>query len=173
MALMQHHWKADFWQLAYFLHRVTCHKPVMKWTVIRPRDPGSRFNINMTSYQYRKSHCGNKTMLRPSYLHNGISYTGKMTSLYWIGAQLHWPSYANYVATRCFIDGSLLRICDKLTTWNQGRWASRGLWAQEFVPPSWWWCSLLAPLIIPKENNGCSYVFQNVTFTSKERHSLS
>ena len=28
------------------------------------------------------------------------------------------------------------------------------------------------PLIIPKENNGCSYVFKNVIFTSKERHSL-
>ena len=41
----------------------------------------------MSSYQYRKSHCGDKTILRPSYLHNGISYTGKMTSLYWIGAQ--------------------------------------------------------------------------------------
>ena len=33
---------------------------------------GPRFNI--------------KTILRPSYLHNGISYTDK-TSLYWIGAQ--------------------------------------------------------------------------------------
>ena len=42
--------------------------------------------IKMTSYQYRKSHCGDKTILRPSYLHNGISYTGKMTSLYWIRA---------------------------------------------------------------------------------------
>ena len=40
----------------------------------------------MTSYQYRKSHCGDKTILRPSYLHNGISYTGKLASLYWIGA---------------------------------------------------------------------------------------
>ena len=39
----------------------------------------------MSSYRYRKSHCGDKTILRPSYLHNGISYTGK-TSLYWIGA---------------------------------------------------------------------------------------
>ena len=38
----------------------------------------------MTSYQYRKSHCEDKTILRPSYLHNGISYTGKTTSLYWI-----------------------------------------------------------------------------------------
>ena len=40
----------------------------------------------MSSYQYRKSYCGDKTILRPSYLHNGISYTGKTTSLYWIGA---------------------------------------------------------------------------------------
>ena len=40
----------------------------------------------MTSYQYRKSHCGDKTVLRPSCLHSGISYTGKMTSLYWIRA---------------------------------------------------------------------------------------
>ena len=34
----------------------------------------------MSSYQYRKSHYGDKTILRPSYLHNGISYTDKMTS---------------------------------------------------------------------------------------------
>ena len=45
--------------------------------------PGPRFNIKMSSYQYRKSHCGDKTVVRLSYLHNGISYTGKMTSLYW------------------------------------------------------------------------------------------
>ena len=47
--------------------------------------PGPRFNIKMSSYQYRKSHCGDKTILRPSYLHNGISYTSKTTFLYWIG----------------------------------------------------------------------------------------
>ena len=35
------------------------------------------------SYQYRKSHCGEKTIVRSSYLHNGISYTGKVSSLYW------------------------------------------------------------------------------------------
>ena len=48
--------------------------------------PGPRLNIKITSHQYRKSHCGNKTILQSSYLHNGISYTGKMTSLYWIRA---------------------------------------------------------------------------------------
>ena len=63
--------------------------------IARPRrqwQPGTRFNIKMISYQYRKSHCGDKTILRPSYLHNGISYTGKMTSLYWIRAQLFQQS---------------------------------------------------------------------------------
>ena len=34
-----------------------------------------QFNINISSYQYRKSHCGDKTVVRWSYLHNGISYT--------------------------------------------------------------------------------------------------
>ena len=52
---------------------------------------GPCFNIKMSSYQYRKYHCGDKTILRPSYLHNGISYTGRTTSLYWIRALR--PSY--------------------------------------------------------------------------------
>ena len=49
--------------------------------------PGSWFSIKMPSYQYRKSHCGDKTVVRSSYLHNGISYTGKMASLYWFRPQ--------------------------------------------------------------------------------------
>ena len=40
---------------------------------------GSWFNIKMSYYQYRKSHCWDKTVLRPSYLLNGIPYTGKTT----------------------------------------------------------------------------------------------
>ena len=47
---------------------------------------GPWFNIKMPSYQYRKSHCGDKTVVR-SYLspqYYGISFTGKTTSLYWI-----------------------------------------------------------------------------------------
>ena len=43
-------------------------------------EAGPWFNINMSSYQYRKSHCGDKTVVRSSYIHNGISYTGKMSS---------------------------------------------------------------------------------------------
>ena len=47
---------------------------------------GPWFNIKMSSCQYRKSHCGDKTVVRSSYLHNKISYAGKMSPLYWIGA---------------------------------------------------------------------------------------
>ena len=37
------------------------------------------FNINISSYQYRKSHCGDKMIFQLSYLHNGSSYTGNTT----------------------------------------------------------------------------------------------
>ena len=50
--------------------------------------PWSWLYIKMLSYQYRKSHWGDKTILQPSYLHNGISYTGKTASLYWISPQV-------------------------------------------------------------------------------------
>ena len=39
----------------------------------------------MSSYQYRTSRCGDKTMVRLSYLHTGNSCIGKTTSLYNIG----------------------------------------------------------------------------------------
>ena len=62
---------------------------------------GPRFNIKMLSYQYRKYHCGDKTVVRSSYLHNRISCTGKITSLYWIRAQtfrniFQWYLYKRY-----------------------------------------------------------------------------
>ena len=70
---------------------------------LQPGSPsGPWFNKKMSSYQYRKSHCGDETILRPSYLHNGISYTGKTISLYWIRAldpggichrHQHWPCW--------------------------------------------------------------------------------
>ena len=53
---------------------------------LKPHQPGPWFNIKMSSYQNRKSHCGDKAVVRSSYLQNGISYTGKMSSLYWIRA---------------------------------------------------------------------------------------
>ena len=59
--------------------------------------PGGRINIKMSSEQYRKSHCGDKTILRLSYLHNGISYTDKMTFLYWIKALATQGTLMDYV----------------------------------------------------------------------------
>ena len=39
------------------------------------------FNIKKPSCQYRKFHCEDRTILSPSYLHNRMFYTGKMTFL--------------------------------------------------------------------------------------------
>ena len=36
------------------------------------------FNMKMSLYQHRKSHCRDKTILLPPYLHNGASYTVKI-----------------------------------------------------------------------------------------------
>ena len=54
--------------------------------------PGPWFNIKMSSYQYRKSHWGDKTVVRSSYLHNGISYTGKMASYIESGPRGHFKN---------------------------------------------------------------------------------
>ena len=89
----------------------TCNCPISseialkdegKWIFIKPKQSrttlqtctetlrsGPWFNIKISSYQYRKSHCGDKTVVRSSSLLNGISYTGKMSSLYWIGALIY------------------------------------------------------------------------------------
>ena len=74
----------DNWHNSYYAAYISCYS---HYTNNAWKRPGPWFNIKMSSYQYRKPHCGDKTILRPSYLHNRISYTGKMTSLYWIGAQ--------------------------------------------------------------------------------------
>ena len=68
---------------------------------------GPWFNSKMSSYQYRKSHCGDKTVVRSSYLHNGFSYTDKMTSLYWfsplrviiIWSIIHGSSWSGLIKT--------------------------------------------------------------------------
>ena len=57
------------------------------WEVSSLR-PGPRFNIKISSHQYRKSHCRDKTVVRSSYLQNGISYSGKTASLYCIRVEV-------------------------------------------------------------------------------------
>ena len=69
------------------------------FTVCGWKTTGPRFNIKMSSYQYRKSHCGDKTVVGSSYLHNGISYTGKKTSLYWFSPlNVSWWYLRQYVS---------------------------------------------------------------------------
>ena len=59
-------------------------------------DPNS--TKKTTSYQYKKSYCRDKIIIRSYYLNNGMSYTGKMASLYWTNLLDHnsinkMPSY--------------------------------------------------------------------------------
>ena len=46
--------------------------------------PGPSFNIKMPFYQYRKSQCLDKTVVRSSYLQNGTSYSGKTVYIFFI-----------------------------------------------------------------------------------------
>ena len=69
-------------------HTIYSQYRLLLWRSLQ--DPGGWINIKMPSYQFRKCHCGDKTILWTSYLHNGICYTGKMTSLYWIRALEDW-----------------------------------------------------------------------------------
>ena len=58
-----------------------------KWAhnvYIIKRHPEPWFNIKMLTYRYRKYHCGDKSVVRSSYLHNGNSYSGNISSLYWV-----------------------------------------------------------------------------------------
>ena len=76
----------------YCMYAILKKIPALWWwkhwcqIVVSLSEARGRFNIKMPSYQYRKSDYGDKTILWLSYLHNGISYTGKTPSLYWIRA---------------------------------------------------------------------------------------
>ena len=81
----------------------------------------------MTSYQYRKFHCGDKMILRPSFLHNAISYTDKMSSLYWIRAQNYSTAIALSLGygkeiTYSQIMDVMTHPCLNLTRWGQDKW---------------------------------------------------
>ena len=69
----------------YILHHCLFH--LRYYVEVNRRNKLGWFNIKRSSYQSRKSHRGEKTVLP---LHNGFSYTGKMTSVYWIRFQVIW-----------------------------------------------------------------------------------
>ena len=98
-----------------------------RWNKSRNHETGPRFNIKMSSYQYKKSHCGDKTFVRSSYLHNGISYTGKMSSLYWIRALMYnFPVAFKFdrqfgsTATTCQISKRREHLRVDVLYWNTG-----------------------------------------------------
>ena len=85
----QHSWSVDFKEREHWPSMTIWNDDISASWHTSSRHQTSRgwINIKMPSYQYRKSHCGDKTILRPSHiLHNGISYTGKTSSLY----TYHW-----------------------------------------------------------------------------------
>ena len=84
--------------------RLPTHICVTRPQWVKCKAPDTGFNMKRSSYQYRKSHCGDKTILRLSYLHNGISYTGKMVSLYWIWAQVPLVQTFNSLPVYCWVN---------------------------------------------------------------------
>ena len=101
--------------------------------------PGPRFNIKMPSYQYRKSHCGDKTVVRSSYLHSGISYTGKKTSLYWFSPQSFqwkWTTKRNISLKDLAFK---LPICLGNSLVIISAWLERNHLSLTFSRGWWWW----------------------------------
>ena len=67
-SLSYHQWH---FEMGYNMYRMVFSKQ---------QDPDSIYRCHLTSIF--KSHCGDKTVERSSYLHNGIFYTGKMASFF-------------------------------------------------------------------------------------------
>ena len=128
---------------------------IMLWRSFCCKRSGLRFNIKM-SYQYRKSHCGDKTVVRSSYLHNGISYTGKMTSFYWISplSDIDPDNMCNlHLMFRCKITSMWCHpviTLDNMFWWvnvlpltfstNKKTWEGLPAFPSECVVGIWSWC---------------------------------
>ena len=69
--------------------------------------PGSWFNIKMSSYQYGKSHCGDKMIVRSFYLHNGKSYTDRMASHYILNQP---PGFYMILVITCHCNAYVIRM---------------------------------------------------------------
>ena len=78
-------WRS-LWRHCYDINIVLCYGANME-TPSAPltfcnEELRPRFTINMPSYHNRKSHCRDKTVLWPSYLHNGIVFSILIRHLY-------------------------------------------------------------------------------------------
>ena len=88
-------------------------------------------NIKMSSYQHRKPHCGDTTILRPPHLHIVIFYTGKMIFVYSIGALLSKEYF-------CKISQKLTSIKPPQITTKAGERTQ--LWCAVLVESTTLWC---------------------------------
>ena len=109
------------------------------------------------------------TILRPSYLLKGISYTDKTTSLYWIGAQGAFKNTYKFVNLRA-LKFSTLNESVSFNVWvRYFGWNFKGtLWnsTQNTLPIYWKMCSLLRSedlvTLAPRFTSSC---FRNVPRT--------
>ena len=86
-----------------------CSRTFWAFSRYRYRDT---IKVSSQSHQYRKSHCWDKTILRLTYLHHGISLTGKIASLYWIGGQIMRCHYFSFTVVILL---QFLFICHNVT----------------------------------------------------------
>ena len=68
-------------------HYLWANRNISIASVSRDREPRGLFQYK-SLFRYRNSQCKDKIIIRPSYLHNGNSYTSKMASLYWNSLQM-------------------------------------------------------------------------------------
>ena len=106
--------------------RLMPHCPSLPRQNLEPMDQFASWNKPRTLIQYKDgiSHCGDKTVVRSSYLHIGISYTGKMSSLYWIGvliARFMGPTWGPPGAGRTPYQG-LPTVSNIYMCWNIRIW---------------------------------------------------
>ena len=81
------------------------------------KTPRPWFNIKMSSYQYKKSHCGDKTVVRSSFLHNGICYILVRCHLYIeLGLCLFETHWFRQELVNAFCDAGPVNIWQELVS---------------------------------------------------------
>ena len=119
------------------LVRLWCHRKLFirhKWKnkiVLSLQGFEVCFNLNVQSCHHRKSHCGDKTIIRIFYIHNEIDYTDKMA--FFIG--LH----CKFVNVSLF---NLLDDCVRECTNLLALWPSRWTERLNVVSGTGNWCCL-------------------------------
>ena len=131
---------------------------------VLPEWYGPWFNTKMSSYWYRKPHCGDKTVVRSSCLHNGISYTGKITSLYWISPLAitpRWtrPSTCKHINNQgpFYWHGLILILAWISNNFSIKVWDEINYPIPNILQWLYRWSLRMEKHFHPKLNNGCNY----------------